>query len=84
MSDFNRATEKISIGSLDDHKISVTAQYNPKEVEVDMNVPWQKVNQTNKSNISGIHLEFTGAEAERSPSSCCSMATRPTRASSRT
>jgi hypothetical protein len=62
MSDFHRATEKISIGSLDDGSISVTAQYNPKEVQVDMAVPWQKVNQANKANQAGIHLEFTGAE----------------------
>jgi hypothetical protein len=62
MSEFNRATEKISIGSLDDSSISVTAQYNPSQVQVDMNVPWQKVSQANKANHGGIHLEFTGAE----------------------
>jgi hypothetical protein len=52
---------KISIASLDDHT-SVTAQYNPKELQVDKTVPWQKVNQANKANTQGIHLEFTGAE----------------------
>jgi hypothetical protein len=61
MSEFNRATEKISIGSLDEGSISVTAQYNPKEVQVDMTVPWQQVSQSNKANHAGIHLEFTGA-----------------------
>jgi hypothetical protein len=61
MSDFNRATEKISIGSLDDGT-QVVAQYNPKELQVDMTVPWSKVNQANNSNTQGIHLEFTGAD----------------------
>ncbi|HUJ61582.1 MAG TPA: hypothetical protein VLX92_23920 [Kofleriaceae bacterium] len=62
MSDFQPATEKISIGSLDDTSIGVTAQYNPKELQVDLTVPWSKVNQANNSNTQGIHLEFTGAE----------------------
>lgn len=62
MSDFNTAKEKITIGSLDDKSISVKAQYNPKELQVDMSVPWSKVNQANNSNTQGIHLEFTGAE----------------------
>ena len=62
MSDFNTAKEKITIGSLDDKSITVKAQYNPKELQVDMSVPWSKVNQANNSNTQGIHLEFTGAE----------------------
>ena len=61
MSNFNRATEKISIGSLDDGT-QIEAQYNPKELQVDMSVPWSKVNQANNSNTQGIHLEFTGAD----------------------
>jgi hypothetical protein len=52
---------KISIASLDDHT-SVTAQYNPKELQSDLSVPWQQVNQANKANNKGIHLEFTGAQ----------------------
>lgn len=61
MSNFKPAKEKISIGSLDEPGISVKAQYNPKDLQVDLTVPWQKVNQANKSNEQGIHLEFTGA-----------------------
>jgi hypothetical protein len=53
--------EKISIASLDDNT-SVTAQYNPKELQIDKSVPWSKVNQANNANTQGIHLEFTGAE----------------------
>lgn len=62
MSNFQGATEKISIGSLDEGGLEVRAQYNPKDLQVDLTVPWQKVNQANKSNDQGIHLEFTGAE----------------------
>ncbi|HEY4180474.1 MAG TPA: hypothetical protein VGM90_26705 [Kofleriaceae bacterium] len=59
---FEPANKKLSIGSIDDHGISVTAQYNPKELQVDKTVPWSKVNQSNQSNNEGVHLEFTGAE----------------------
>ena len=41
MSNFKGATEKISIGSLDEPGISVKAQYNPKDLQVDLTVPWQ-------------------------------------------
>ena len=66
MSDFGSAKTKISIGSLDGGP-TVTAQYNPKELQIDKSVPWSKVNEANKSNSGsdqsqGIHLEFTGAE----------------------
>src|SRR3982750_3582015 len=61
MSNFKPASKKISIKSLDDGTL-VTAQYNPKELQVDKSVPWSKVNQSNNSNEQGIHLEFTGAE----------------------
>src|SRR3989442_1047303 len=64
MSNFNPVPDKakISIGSLDEKGITVTAQYNPKELQVDKSIPWSKVNQANNSNEQGIHLEFTGAE----------------------
>jgi hypothetical protein len=62
MSNFKPATSKISIGSLDDPSITIKAQYNPKDLQVDLQVPWQKVNQANNSNDEGIHLEFTGAD----------------------
>jgi phage protein U len=50
---------KISIGSLDEPGISVEAQYNPKELQIDKSIPWQK---HNKGNANGLQLEFTGAE----------------------
>ncbi len=50
---------KISIGSLDETGLSVDAQYNPKELQIDKSVPWQK---HNKANANGLQLEFTGAE----------------------
>src|ERR1700742_338780 len=50
---------KISIGSLDEAGLSVDAQYNPKELQIDKSVPWQK---HNKANANGLQLEFTGAE----------------------
>jgi phage protein U len=60
------APQNIQIGSLDDTSISVEAQYNPKELQIDRSVPWSKVNQANQSQANqggqGIHLEFTGAE----------------------
>lgn len=62
MSNFKPAKEKISIGSLDESGLSIKAQYNPKDLQVDLQVPWQKANQANKSGEQGIHLEFTGAE----------------------
>ena len=52
----------IWIGSLDDGGLTVTAQYNPKELQVDKNIPWSKKNQANQANPTGLHLEFTGAE----------------------
>jgi hypothetical protein len=61
MKKFAKATQKISIKSLDDQTL-VVAQYNPKELQIDKSVPWSKVNQANQSNERGIHLEFTGAE----------------------
>jgi hypothetical protein len=52
----------IYIGSLDDDSLTVQAQYNPKEIQVDKNVGWQKKNQANQANPTGLQLEFTGAE----------------------
>lgn len=51
--------EKISIGSIDEPSLGVQAQYNPKELQIDKSVPWQK---HNKANANGLQLEFTGAE----------------------
>jgi hypothetical protein len=63
----NGVDGKVRIGSKDDVKLVVEAQFNPKELEVSKSVPWSKVNEANKSNQKsdqgqGIHLEFTGAE----------------------
>lgn len=52
----------VSIGSVDKPKLTVVAQYNPKELQIDMSVPWQKNPQSNKAPEKGIQLEFTGAE----------------------
>jgi hypothetical protein len=53
----------VSIASLDTH-IQVDAQYNPKELQVDKTVPWQKKSQANKTTqgTGTIQLEFSGAE----------------------
>src|SRR5688572_16767965 len=64
---FEPAKAKLTIASLD-AGVQVSAQYNPKELQIDKSVPWSKVNQANQSATSnsggggGIHLEFTGAE----------------------
>lgn len=50
----------VSIGSLDNPGLTVIAQYNPKELQVDRSVPWTK--HTNKSNEQGLQLEFSGAD----------------------
>ncbi len=68
------ANGKVAIGSLDEpgpHTF-VEAQFNPKELEIAMNVPWTKSADTNKANAKGakgsggatqpIQMEFTGAE----------------------
>jgi len=77
MSAFSRASVKLTIASVDDPGIRVEAQYNPKELQVDQTVPWQKpqaANQTGSQQGSGggggggggnddpIALEFTGAQ----------------------
>lgn len=59
---FKPATAHLTIGSLDDTSVHVSAQYNPKELQVDKVIPWTKASQANKSNSQGIHLEFSGAE----------------------
>lgn len=65
---FAPAKAKLTIGSLDD-STTVSAQYNPKELQVDQSVPWSKKNAANQtggaegaSAEGGIELEFTGAE----------------------
>jgi phage protein U len=53
-------TFEVSIGSLDTPSLTVTAQYRPKELQVDQSVPWTK--HSNKSNEGTLQLEFSGAE----------------------
>jgi phage protein U len=55
---FEKPTAWLSIASLDDGT-TVNAQFNPKELQIDKSVPWQK---HNKANANGLQLEFTGAE----------------------
>lgn len=63
---FESAKSKLTIATLDPPDMEVSAQYNPKELQIDKTVPWTKVNQANQSASEkaegGIHLEFTGAE----------------------
>jgi hypothetical protein len=66
---FEPAKAKLSIASLDEG-VTVTAQYNPKDLQVDMAVPWKKPDSANKTGSQGGSgvgdggktLEFTGAE----------------------
>lgn len=51
---------EVSIGSLDNSKLTVYAQYRPKELEVSQNVPWSK--HTSKNNEGTLQLEFSGGE----------------------
>jgi len=55
-------SEFITIGSVDGGPPDVVAKYNPKELQVDKNVPWKVNPQANKSPKKGIQLEFSGAE----------------------
>jgi len=69
---FDPATEKLTIGSIDNTKLTVSAQYNPKELQVDQNVPWKKPEAATKTGSQGggggsssgkaLEVEFTGAE----------------------
>jgi contractile injection system tube protein len=69
---------RLSIGSLDNPNLSVEAQYNPKELQLDRPVPWAKHNLTvegssakarrenqdaAKADRGLLHLEFNGAES---------------------
>ena len=65
---FEQARAKLTIGSLDD-STRVSAQYNPKELQIDMNVPWKKPeaatktgNQSGGAGSNPLEVEFTGAE----------------------
>ena len=68
-------TEKIALISIDDEKVQVTAQFNPKELQIDQNVPWKKPDAATQTGTQAggagkakgpdenhMALEFTGAE----------------------
>jgi hypothetical protein len=54
MSNFRGARAKLTIGSLDDAKLAVEAQYNPKELMIEKPVNW--------SEKAEAHLEFLGIQ----------------------
>lgn len=68
---FGLPKERIMIKSADEpgnKGLEVTAQFNPKELEIKRPVPWSKPAETGKANKKkkedqGIHLEFTGADS---------------------
>lgn len=53
----------VSLGSLDEPKYTVHAQYRPKELEVTQSVPWAKHN--SKNSQGALQLEFSGAEGRQ-------------------
>jgi hypothetical protein len=58
-------TAKFWIMSLDDASISCSAQFNPKELQIDRTVPWSPPGEAGKENgkkPGGVDLEFTGAK----------------------
>lgn len=65
---FDPAKAKLTIGSLDDTGLTVSAQYNPKELQVDQTVPWKKPQAANQAGGAKgkdeeyLTLEFVGAE----------------------
>jgi hypothetical protein len=60
MADESQKPILVEIGSIDNTGLKVTAQFNPKEITVDKNVPWTK---KEKTYAEKVQLEFTGAEA---------------------
>lgn len=64
---FTQSLARLTIGSLDDIELTVSAQYNPKEIELSRNVPWKPIaaNNAPKKNepMTQINdVEFTGGE----------------------
>lgn len=56
---FSPPGTKITIGSLDDESLTVSAQYNPRELQVDRVVPWQA---RMSPQVDRLTLEYTGEE----------------------
>jgi len=44
MLSWDQKVEKLAIGSLDKERLTVVAQYNPKELQIDKQVPWMQHN----------------------------------------
>ena len=59
---FKPSAAKLSIGSLDDPRVSVDAHYNPKELQFQRNVPWSPHPLANKNGGDQLEVEFTGAQ----------------------
>ena len=66
---FTRAKARLHIGPVNKSEgEDVSADYNPKELQVDKSMPWEKHSYTNKNGDTAkndrgnLHLEFTGAE----------------------
>jgi hypothetical protein len=57
---------KFWIMSLDDNTLMVSAQFNPKELQIDRAVPWSPPGEAgkedSKNKTGGVNLEFTGAK----------------------
>ncbi|HUS31981.1 MAG TPA: hypothetical protein VMZ53_25950 [Kofleriaceae bacterium] len=57
---------KFWIKSLDEPSLVVSAQFNPKELQIDRQVPWSPPGEAGKENSKnksgGVDLEFTGAK----------------------
>jgi hypothetical protein len=71
---FTKATARLLIGPVHGEDVpgfpdgGVAGDYNPKELQVDKSMPWQKHSYSNKNGDTAkndrgnLHLEFTGAE----------------------
>ncbi len=63
MSDSEQSSEKLeklSIGSLDDPTMTVHAQFNPRELQIERNIAWGK--HSNVGQEKGQQMEFTGQD----------------------
>lgn len=59
---FKPSIAKLSIGSLDNTKLSVEAHYNPKELSYQRSVPWAVHPLADKKDEDQMEVEFTGAQ----------------------
>jgi hypothetical protein len=61
---FDRSAARLSIGSIDNDKLTIHAQYNPKEIELGMQVSWEEHHgiqgRIPKNDTDVADLEFTG------------------------